>query len=122
PLLHQADQILVRIANEGDPELVVAHSGRELRIAFAPGAASDDGLVDGIEVVDLEVQDGVGPGAACALRRREHDAHVAGLEEGELGPGFEEKLEPQNVSVEGERGAQVANRERDLTDWTNPDV
>ena len=57
-LLRQADNVAIRILDLPDPKFVVGPPGDEPRSLDIPRASPDDGRVDGLDIGNLEVEDG----------------------------------------------------------------
>ena len=115
--LHQPDEIAVRVANESCPELVVRHLGRQLWSALVCCSASHDRRMRGVNVGDLEVKDRVKAGSSGTPQRAQHNAHAAGRQESETRRCTKEKLQPEDIAIEGQRRADVADRNGNLPNF-----
>ena len=94
-LLHETEQIAIRVADEADPELMVGHLDGKLRFALVLRSAGKDRGMGGGDVGDLEIEDRVLAGGSRALRNAQHDADAAGCEECERRGRTEEKPRPR---------------------------
>ena len=83
-LAHQGKQVLLGIAKEGHPEIVIRHAGQEMGFIFEMDAGSEQLAVGRFDVRDGKIQNRAGVVKFRLLGRREHEAYTAAIEEGEL--------------------------------------
>ena len=116
---HDAEGVAGGIVEECHPQIVVGHSGDEVRLPEKRDAAGFDGSTGGVDVVDLVIEDGASA-RLLFLRSRQHEANFAALEEGKVA-GFKEEFQTEGVLVEVFGLREVVDGERDLSDGVEGD-
>src|SRR5688572_14313425 len=115
-LAHQRQEIGLRVAEEGQPQVVVRELGDEMRVALEGDAAAGEGGVGGLDVGHLEVEDRGQMVVLGALGLAKVEAHSAAVEEGHGGTGLEQEAQAEDVAVEGDGALEVVDVDRDLAD------
>src|SRR5580700_243966 len=97
---HQCEEILVRVAEEGHPQIVVRHLSNEMRCSFASDALRYQTFVDTLDVIHLEINHGTAALAGAVRRNVQHQAYASAIEEGQVWR-LEQELHAERVAIEG---------------------
>src|SRR5581483_2239064 len=110
---HKRHDVAFGVAEVGQPQVVVGHSGYDVRFAFGLHFALDQAGMSGFNIRNFEVQDGGRVIELRAFRRAQHQADAAAIEEGQTAGG-EEQLESEYVTVELDRAIGIVHVDGDL--------
>src|SRR5206468_7084568 len=83
-LRHESHDVAFRVAEFGEPEVVVRHSGDQVRFGLRMNVVLHEACEGGMNVGNREVQYRRWMVEFGALRRAKHKANAATIEEGEL--------------------------------------
>ena len=118
-LAHEAEDVLVRVAEECKPEVVVGHAGDQMRRLYEIDSLCGQMRVDGWQVFNREVEDGATAGRIRVFRAQ-READVAALEE-DHGAGIEQEAHAERALVEVAGAGDVGNSKGDLADFLEVD-
>src|SRR5580693_6496425 len=97
---HQREKILVRVAEEGHPQIVVRHLSDEMRCSLASDVLRYQTFVGTLDVIHLEINHGAAALAGAVLRDVQHQAYASTIEEGQVWH-LEQELHAERVAIEG---------------------
>jgi hypothetical protein len=110
---HDGEEISFGVVEVGHPQFVGGHAGDQVRGVFKFDAGGLQARERGGDVGNLEVQQGSGMVELRLFGGTEHQAHAAAIEKAELARA-EERLESENIAVEGGRAIDVVDVDGDL--------
>src|SRR5580658_8703193 len=113
---HQGEEIVVGIAEEGHPQIVVRHFGDEMRCSVTSDALRYQTLVGTLDVIHLEVNHGTSPFARAVLGNVQHQTYASAIEEGQVWH-LEQELHAERVAIERHGALQIRHRNGDLSDY-----
>lgn len=116
---HQADGLVIGIAEEGQPQVVIGHLRDHVRFLHELNPSRDQQIVRPLNVRNAKVQ--YGPSGARHIgRSSEGEADFPALEERHW-TRIEEKLHPEHVLIEILRPLEIADSHGDLADFIEMD-
>src|SRR5450755_2036639 len=71
---HQSEEVVFGVAEVGDPQLVGGQAGDEVRLVFEFGSGGLQALEGGVDVGDVEIEDGAGVIELRLYGGAEHEA------------------------------------------------
>ena len=89
-LAHQRMQIAFRIVEVHHPEIVVFHSGNEMRLSFQANTTGAQAIIRRNDIGNHEVDNGTGVIEFWLLGFSQHQAHTRTVEKSRM-PGGEEQ-------------------------------
>jgi hypothetical protein len=111
---HQGEEVVFGVAEMGDPQVVGGHPGDEVGLVFEFGSGGLEAVEGGVDVGDVEIEDGAGVIELRLYGGAEHQADSAAIEKAELA-GAEEQRQSQDVAIESGGAVDVVNVDGDLT-------
>lgn len=112
---HEGEEVIFGVAEMGHPQLVGGHAGDEVGLVFEFGSGGLQAVEGGVDVDDVEIEDGAGVIELGLFGGAEHQADSAAIEKAELA-GAEEKRQGQDVAIESGGAVDVVDVDGDLTD------
>jgi hypothetical protein len=89
-LAHQSQQILLRVAKENHPQIVVGHFRDQMRFVFETYLSSSHARISPVNIGHRKIKDGTGMVELRLLWPRQHQAHSAAIDERQARRRFEQ--------------------------------